>query len=125
MLGNANFDIRNVPFRLISICRSHSSSLHSSSGLRIENTGIVEQDVELAEGVQRFVHGATALGGLADIGANENGLAAALQDLVSDRVSSLLVPAGNGEIGAFFGKKDRGCLADARGSTGDEGDFVL
>jgi hypothetical protein len=40
-------------------------------------------------------------------------------------VAVLFVPAGNGKAGAFFGEKDRGCLADARGPTGDEGDFVL
>ena len=50
MPGKANFDIRNVPFRLMSICKSHSSSLQSSAECGIKDAGIVEQNIKLAEG---------------------------------------------------------------------------
>ena len=72
-----------------------------------------------------FVDGALAFGGLANVGADENGLAAALQNLRGDGVAALLVAAGDGDVGAFFGKEDGGGFADAGGAAGDESDFVF
>ena len=97
MPGKANFDIRKVPFRLTSICTSHSSSLQSSVVVRIENAGVVEEDVEASEGAYGFIDGAAAFGGLANVGAQEDGLAAVFQDPLGDGVAALLVAAGDGD----------------------------
>ena len=53
-----------VPFFLAAIER----------GMGIENAGVVEEDVEASEGAYGFIDGAAAFGGLANVGAQEDGL---------------------------------------------------
>ena len=93
--------------------------------MRIENAGVVEENVEASEGAYGFIDGAAAFGGLANVGAQEDGLPAAFQDLFDNGVAALLVAAGDGDFGAFPGEEQGGGFADAGGASGDERDFVL
>ena len=94
-------------------------------GVGIEDAGVVEEDVEASEGAHGFIDGAAAFGGFANVGAQEDGLSAVVQDLLGYGMAALLVAAGDGDPGAFFGKQDGGGFADAGGASGDESDFVF
>ena len=72
-----------------------------------------------------FIDCASAFVGLANVGAQEDGLAAGFQDPRGDGVAALLVAAGDGDFGAFSGEENGGGFADAGGAAGDESDFVL
>ena len=89
------------------------------SVVRIENTGIIEEDVETPEGFDRFIDGALAFRGPANIGAKENRLAAGFEDAGSDGMSSFLVTSGDGDCCSLFCKKEGGCFSDAGGAASD------
>ncbi len=104
-----------VPFFLAAIER----------GVGIENAGVVEENVEASEGSYGFVDGAVAFGGLANVGAQEDGLAARFENLRGDRMAALLVAARDRDLGAFLGEEDGSGFADAGSASGDESDFVF
>jgi hypothetical protein len=94
-------------------------------GLGIEHSGVVEEDIEAAEGFQGLVYGALAVGGEADIGVEEYGVAAILFDVVGYGGSALRASSSDGHLGAFFGEEYRRGFADAGSASGDENDFVV
>ena len=93
--------------------------------MRIENAGVVEEDVETSEVGYGLIDCAAAFSCLANIGAQEDGLTAAFQNPGSDRVPPLFVAARDRDLGALFGKEDGSGFADARRASGDESDFVF
>ena len=72
-----------------------------------------------------FIDGAAAFVGLANVSAQEDGLAAGFQNLRGDGMAALLVAAGDGDFGALFGEENGSSFADAGSASGDESDFVL
>jgi hypothetical protein len=47
------------------------------------------------------------------------------EDPLGYSVASLLVPTGDGDLGAFVGKQDGSSFTDAGGASRDESNFVL
>ena len=82
--------------------------------VRIENTGVIEEDVEATEGLDRFVYGALAFRGPANIGAKEDCLAAGFEDAGGYGVSSFLVASGDGDGGALLWRKEERWLLRCR-----------
>src|SRR5882762_6840647 len=74
-------------------------------GLRIEDTGVVEEDIEPSEGAERLVHSATAVVGNGYIGVDEDGFAIVLLDPIDHALAALLVSAGDGDLGSFLGEE--------------------
>src|SRR5207302_2457679 len=108
--------------------RASTSSTQSRSPslervVRVEDAGVVKQDIEAAEGLDGFADGAFAFGGSADIGAEENGFATSLEDGGGDGVAAFLVASGDGDLCTFSREEQGGRFANARGSSGDEGDL--
>jgi len=60
----------------------------------------------------------------AHITRNEECLPAIAENFVSHLLAALLVAPGQSDTGAFFGKKDRGSLADTGRATGDQRNFI-
>src|SRR3981081_1753884 len=95
------------------------------SGLGIENTSVVEKNIEETAVAESLVHGALAFGGYADIGRNKHSLAVGLTDLLSHGGTAFLIPAGDGNFRTFFGEKQRRGFTDPRSATRDECNFVF
>ena len=91
----------------------------------IENTGIVEKDIQRSKGTYGLLDRATAFVSLTHVSAQEDGLAAGFQNFHGHGMAALLVAAGDGDFRSLFGEKQGRSLADAGGSAGDECDFVF
>ena len=92
--------------------------------MRVKDARVVEENVHASEGGECFVNGTTAFPRLADIGADEDCLAALLQYPRGNCVPPTLVTAGDSNFGAFFREGEGRSFTDAGGSSGDECDFV-
>ena len=79
----------------------------------IEDARVIEEDVEVSEGGDGFINGAAAFSSLADIGAQKDGFTAVFEDPGSDGMSALFMAAGDGDLGAFFGKQQGRGFANA------------
>ena len=104
--------------------RFQSSSLNCRGAPRAE-AGVVEEDVEIAKGVERGGDHAVAVGAVADIGVHVDGFAAVLLDEAVDARGAGLTVVGAGNAGAFAREEARRGAADAAVGAGDEGDLAL
>jgi len=94
-------------------------------GVRIEEAGVVEENIEPAERAGCLLDGAMALVGLANIGADKDSLATFFEYLPGYGVTTFLVATGDGYTRTLGGEQVCGGLADSRGATGNESDFVV
>lgn len=93
--------------------------VHVGEGLVTEDTGIVDKDIDAAEGVDGALDdGVTVLGGSLDTGS----LAASLLDLVDDVVG--VDEIVDNDSGTVLGKGQAVGAADASTTAGDEGDLA-
>ena len=85
--------------------------------------GIGDDVVEPAAALRRFLDHGGDRGGIAHVGGDREGLAAGVLDHLQRlaRIDARL--AVDGDQRAVRGKPDRGCLADAGRSAGNEGDL--
>ena len=119
------------PLRCTRITASHSSSEVFTSIRSRTKPGVVDQDVEAAEGVDRLLHHRRGLLEVGDVGAVGDGLAAQRLDLGDDLVGDLggraLAGAGGAEVvdhdlGALPGELEGVGAADAATRSGDDRD---
>src|SRR4029077_10401729 len=81
--------------------------------------GIVHRDIEAAKPCDGLVDQSADVIVLADVGVDELGLRTESAQLLYERVSGLITPAGNDDIGALPGEGEGGGAADAAQSAGD------
>ena len=112
---------RNAPVRLTSTTRRHSSIVRSSSGTaRRARAGVVEEQVEAAEGLlRRLEEGADRLG-VGHVGRDGEGPAAVRPRLV-DGLRERLGPAAGQDDRVALGQQGEGRRpADPRPRAGDD-----
>jgi hypothetical protein len=88
----------------------------------VTRAGIVHQNVDRAEGVERDCDRVLDIGSLRDIAAHGNRLVACAG---RDRARSLLVDIDDGHPGAFARKGLHYALAEARSPAGHQRNLVL
>ena len=81
--------------------------------MRIENAGVIEQNVEATECSHGFIDRAAAFGRLANVGAQEDGLTAVFENLCSNSVASAFVATRDRDPSAFLGKENGCSFANA------------
>jgi hypothetical protein len=96
-------------------------------GLATGDAGVVEDDVELAEHVDRTLHGGLdlAVDRDVDLHRGDGPRVARPLDLGDDLLRLLEVDVGDDDLRALADELLDGRQADAAGPTGDEGDLVL
>jgi hypothetical protein len=88
--------------------------------------GIVDQDIEPAEGVDYLLHGAEAEIAAAEVAGDADGAAAlGLDELLRVRRILMLVEVEDGDIRAFAGEQHGDRAADPAVAAGDDRDLVL
>ena len=87
--------------------------------------GIVDQDVQMAEGLHSLGNQVLPSGGAGDVGGHAQGLTAGGLDLLGDCVALLLFPAGDDNRSAIGGHGAGNGIADAAGGASDDGHFTL
>jgi len=89
--------------------------------LRVEYTCIVEQDIDLAEMLERLFNGFTTIFGKTHIGSDEQSLTTSCFDLLNNLFAALRVAPRNRYCRALAHETHCGRTADARGSAGYQG----
>ena len=93
-------------------------------GRELVDAGVVDQDVELAEGLDGGVDDGLRVGGLGDVSVDGDGLAAGLGDGVDDGVGAGLAGGVVDDDGGARGGEGLGDGgSDALGGAGNDGDF--
>ena len=92
--------------------------------MRIENSGVVEQDVQRPKGIHRFAHGTVALRCMTNVGAYEDRLPADGHDRLHYSLTAFLVAAGNSDFRALAGKKQGRGFTNAGRASGNQGDSI-
>jgi hypothetical protein len=87
--------------------------------------GVVERDVQSAEGADGLFDARDNVILPSDIGLYEQGASTGRSDLPGDLLSLGNPAAGDDHIRAFFGKRQGSGFADAGGASGDEDSLVL
>ena len=85
--------------------------------------GIVDHDVDAAEGVHGRTHHLVELGSLRDVGLTPQ--IAAVADLAGDALGALGVQIGDDDPGALLGEAPRHAFAEAGGRAGDDRNLVF
>src|SRR4051812_22353998 len=107
---------------------------HAMEYLVAQDAGVVDQDVDAAESVERLLDDLVAVRRLADRERRGDGLTALFLDLVDHLLRRTGVAAGaierradvvNQDLGALLRHQHRDGAADAAAGAGDDGDFVL
>src|SRR5208283_176003 len=93
--------------------------------LRIKHPGIIEKNVEVAEGAEGFVDGAPAIVRPTHVGTNEDCVAAQLLDPLRHPSPTFLIAPRDRNARALPGKQQSRSLANAGSSAGDESNFIL
>ncbi|MCY1424535.1 hypothetical protein D9M71_402850 [compost metagenome] len=88
-------------------------------------TGVVDDDVDAAEGVQGGLHATVAEVGGGHVTDAGDCIAAEGADFRDHFIGRSLVEVVDHDLGAFFGKFQRDGAADAAAGTGNDGDFAL
>ena len=86
----------------------------------MQDTGIVDEDVETAEALDSLGHQTVALGTVGQVRLAERGGSAVCFNLGADCSSPFFVAPGNEHPGPLCGKGTGACLADPGGRTGDQ-----
>ena len=89
-------------------------------GAEQHQAGIVDQDVEPTEAVDRGLHGPVGLVAVGDVGLDRQGGAACCLDLRDERVDAVLAAGDDDDGRAVLGKPAGGRLPDAAASARDE-----
>jgi len=80
--------------------------------VRIKNSGVVEEDVDSAERLDRRIDRVPAIFRNAHVGADKNRFAAFVPDALYDILSPLGIATGDGDTGSLAREQDCCCLAD-------------
>ena len=89
------------------------------------DAGVVDEDVDAAEGVDGLLHGVDDVLLFEDVHGDGESLAPHGFELLDGRVQVLLVTGGQADDGPFFHEALGDGLADARAAAGDEGHLVF
>ena len=107
---------------------------HVEDHLVAKDAGVVDDDVEAAEGVERLLHHAVSGLEVGDVVVVRDGVAAHLLDLGDDLVGGALLAAGAGggatevvddDASALGREAKRLAAANAASGAGDDGDFAF
>src|SRR4051794_958622 len=82
--------------------------------------GVVDQDVEPAEAVDRRLHRALSLIAVGDVGLDRESRAARCLDVCDERVEAVLAAYDGDDARAMLGELARGRSPDAAAGTGDK-----
>jgi hypothetical protein len=108
---------------LTSICRSHSSTLGLDGGDG-HDAGVVHQDVDAVEGVDRLLDEGFHFSALRDVGGEGDDLAAGCRDLPGECVDPVLAPGSQDEPGSASREKLGRAFSDAAARSRDDDDLV-
>ena len=86
--------------------------------------GVVHRDIEAAKPCDGLVDQSADVIVLAHVGVDELGLRTERAQLLNERLSGLITPAGNDDVGALLGEGEGGGAADAAESAGDQDNWV-
>ena len=112
--------------RLIAMTFSYCASVVSSDRRAGLDAGVVDHDVEAAEGLDGRVDEALQVVDLADVGVDADGLVAERDDLLLEVLGGLLVgDVVDDDVGARRGQRQHDGLADAAVAAGDDGDLAV
>jgi hypothetical protein len=87
--------------------------------------GIVEQNIDTTELLQRLIDSLPAIFREAHIGADEYRRTTSIVDFLCDLLASLLVASGEDDRRPFLGEQGGGGAPDARGSASNQRDLAV
>ena len=99
-----------------------------------EDAGVVDQDVEATEGLDRLLDHGLGFVEVSDVGAIDDGFATHALDLFDDLFGRALIGAGaiggtaqvvDDDLGSVLGQHERMLTADASTGSGDDGDAAF
>jgi len=88
------------------------------------NAGIGNENIDLAESLNRFGDAGLGLRLVGDVDRNADCMFGAAK-LGSHRIGAFLIEVGNDNPGAFAGEQDGDFLADAAGRAGDDCNLIF
>ena len=106
---------------------------HAVEDAVAQNAGIVDEDIDAAEGIERRLDDLVGIAGLADRQRRGDRFAAGFLDLVDDGLRRAGIGAGavearadiaDDDAGAFLRHQERDAAPDAAPRAGDDGDFA-
>src|SRR6185437_9350136 len=91
----------------------------------IENTGVVNENIQATEVTDGLVDCVLALRADANVSWHEDAIASAASNCADYLTSPLLIAPGDGNSGPFTREKKGGGFTDAGGGTGNQSDFIF